>query len=212
MSEKERSKIYAPHIPAGVIGVRQLKEMAERMEKAGVEKVKLTGELIFVLGKNELSKQDLESLPYKPSQYSVPGVRGIKVCSATTFCTRNQQDVLSLSLELDKLFYGIKLPMKLTVGVAGCHRSCSEPSTKDIGVIAQPDGFKILIGGNAGFNPAIGREFTHLATQEEVIQLVGGIIEFCRIHGRRLARLGKLLDEKGVDFFKKFISENGVRF
>jgi len=207
MSENNRPETYAPHLPGGVIEVERLKELVDKLEGMGATKVKLTGEMIFVLGKRPLSETDKQCLPYPSSHFEVPGVRGIKVCSATTFCHRNHQDVLSLALRLDDLYYGLKLPMKLTIGLAGCARSCSEPATKDIGIIAEPKGFKILIGGSAGLHPSLGWEYALLGTPEEVIHLVGRVVEFCRVHGRKMIRLGRLVEEKGEDFFKAFLDQ-----
>jgi NAD(P)H-nitrite reductase large subunit len=204
LTQKKKPEIYAPHIPAGIIETRRLRELLDILEKRGAKEAKITGELIFVLGEKPLSEEEKGILPFTPSRYEIPGVRGIKVCSATTFCNRNHQDVLSLALELDKKFYGLELLMKLTVGLSGCVRSCSEPATKDIGVMAQPQGYKILIGGNAGMNPSIAKEFTTLNTQEEVVQLVGKIVDFCKAHGRKMVRLGKLIEEKGEDFFREY--------
>ncbi len=208
MSGKKKPEIYAPRIPGGVITVPKLKELVQRLEKAGAKEVKLSGELIFILGEKRLSREEENNLPYPASRYEIPGVRGVKVCSATTFCNRNLQDVLGLALKLDELFYGVELPMKLTIGLAGCSRSCSEPATKDIGVIAQSQGFKVSIGGSAGFYPSIGKEFATLKTPEEVIRLVGRTIEFCKAHGRKMVRLGKLVEEKGDDFFQAFLASS----
>lgn len=205
MANRKKPGIYAPHIPAGVIETRRLRELVDILERSGSKEIKLTGELIFVLGGNSLNEETKESLPYAPSRYEIPGVRGIKVCSATTFCDRNHQDVLSLARKLDELYYGLELPMKLTVGLSGCARSCSEPATKDLGIMAQPHGFKILIGGNAGINPSIGKEFATLKTEDEVIRLVDRVVAFCKAHGRKMVRLGKLVDEKGEDFFREFM-------
>lgn len=205
MVKKKKPAIYAPHIPAGIVEVRELKEIAEKLERAGAEKVKLTGEIIFILGENKLDAKVKDSLPYPGSRYDVLGIRGVKVCSATTYCDRNLQDVLSLALELDKLFYGMELPMKLTIGLSGCIRSCSEPAIKDVGIIAQPDGYKVLLGGSAGMNPSLGRPLAVLSTPEEVIGLIRKVVTFCQENGRKMVRLGKLIDEKGEESFKDFL-------
>jgi len=207
MSNRKKPEIYAPHIPAGVIETRRLRELVDILERSGSKEIKLTGELIFVLGADSLNEETRGALPFAASRYEIPGVRGIKVCSATTFCDRNHKDVLSLARKLDELYYGLELPMKLTVGLSGCVRSCSEPATKDIGVMAQPQGYKILIGGSAGMNPSIGKEFATLKTDDEVIRLVDRVVAFCKAHGRKMVRLGRLIEEKGEDFFREFLED-----
>ncbi len=194
--------IYSPFISAGVISVERLKNLVETMEANGAKNVKLSGEIIFVWDRPDFPDSLEEKVEFKQNQFRFGGVRPVKMCSAETFCERYQQPVLDLAYRIDKLYHDTHLEMKLVIGVAGCQRSCSEPSTKDIGVIAHPTGFEMLVGGAAGLQPKIGRRLAIIHDADGVIETIGRILEYCKKHGRRHSRLGKIIAKRGMDDFK----------
>jgi len=198
--KRPRAK-FSPHISAGVISVAELKRMVEVMESEGAENVKLGGEIIFVWDKPDLPKGLDEKIGRKGNDFKFGGVRPVKMCSAETFCQRFQKSVLGLAMEIDKRFHEEKLGMKLMIGVAGCQRSCSEPATKDIGIIASPKGYQILVGGAAGLKPRIAEKLTVAPTKEKTIEIVGRIIKYLKKHGKSGDRLGALIEKRGMDEF-----------
>ena len=40
-------------------------------------------------------------------------VRSVKICPATHFCKRAQQDAVTLGLEIDKRYHGMNLPLEV---------------------------------------------------------------------------------------------------
>jgi NAD(P)H-nitrite reductase large subunit len=110
--------------------------------------------------------------------------------------------VLDLALEIDRLYHNEQIEMKLVIGVAGCQRSCSEPSTKDIGIRAHPQGYEILVGGSAGMNPQVGASIGIVATDKEVLSVISAIIVYLKRHGKKTARLGRLINKHGLEEFK----------
>jgi len=208
MSRSARKRFkYSPFISAGVISVEELSQLVEAMKAAGAKNVKLTGETVFVWDGVEEPPGFAAAARYQANQFKFGGVRPVKMCSAETFCENNKLPVLGLAMRIDQLFHNTNLEMKLLIGVAGCRRSCSEPATKDIGIIAHPQGYQILVGGTAGFTPMIGQTLTMAKTEEDVIDILGRIIEFCKIHGRRSARLGRIIQKIGLDSFRAHILE-----
>jgi len=208
MSRSARKRFkYSPFISAGVISVEELSRLVESMKSIGAKNVKITGETVFVWDGTEEPQGFREAARYQANQFKFGGVRPVKMCSAETFCENNKLPVLDLALKIDKLFHNTHLEMKLLIGVAGCQRSCSEPATKDIGIIAHPQGYEIMVGGAAGFKPMIGKTLTVAATTDETIGIVGRIVEFCKIHGRRSARLGRIVEKMGLDAFRAHIMD-----
>ncbi|MDH5510853.1 MAG: hypothetical protein OEZ32_10930 [Nitrospinota bacterium] len=208
MSRSARKRFkYSPFISAGVISVDDLLNLAQSMKDIGAKNVKLTGETVFVWEGTQQPPGFEEAAIYQANQFKFGGVRPVKMCSAETFCENNKLPVLDLAMNLDKLFHSTHLEMKLLIAVAGCRRSCSEPSTKDVGIIAHPEGYQILAGGAAGFKPMIGRDLGMVRTQEEVVDVVGRIVEFCKTHGRRSARLGRIIEKIGLEVFRAHIMD-----
>ena len=208
MSRSARKRFkYSPFISAGVISIDDLLSLVESMKAKGAKNVKLTGETVFVWEGTQEPEGFSEGIRYQANQFKFGGVRPVKMCSAETFCENNKLPVLDLAMRIDKLFHNTHLEMKLLIAVAGCQRSCSEPSTKDIGIIAHPEGYQIMVGGAAGFKPMIGKTLGMATTQDEVIGVVGKIIDFCKTHGRRSARLGRIVDKLGMETFRAHIIE-----
>ena len=157
-----RHHTFAPRIRAGVISVNELKKLVETAEEEGAKNVKLGGEIVFVWERGTAPEGDLEKITgRKSTDFKFGGVRPVKMCSAETFCRRFRQPVLGLAEKLDELYFNEPLETKLVIGVAGCHRSCSEPATKDVGIIATPAGYDMLVGGSGGLKPRIAKKVSH---------------------------------------------------
>lgn len=203
--ESERPATFAPFISAGVISVEELKRLVAAMETEGAKKVKLTGEIIFVWDGKNLPHGIEERVGRRANVFKAGGVRPVKMCSAETFCQRFAQPVLGLAMRIDRMFYRAPLPVKLMIGVAGCIRSCSEPGTKDIGIIGHPKGYEILVGGAAGARPMVARKLAIAPTEDEVIAVVGNIIAYVRAHGKKGTRLHGLIEKAGFEQFRREI-------
>lgn len=208
VSQNGLKRTFSPHIPAGILPISELKALLATLEEEGVEKVKLGGETVFVWPEGESAPPDIEQIVgFTGNNFAFGGVRPVRMCSAETFCKRNQNSVLQLALKLDKLYYGRTLETKVMIGVAGCQRSCSEPATKDIGIIGRPNGYDMLVGGNAGMKPKIAQKFHTAKSEQEVIDIVGKAIDYADIHCKKLLRLGAAIEKRGMDDFLDFVLE-----
>jgi NAD(P)H-nitrite reductase large subunit len=196
----------APHLPGGIASAQQLRMIADVAEKYNAATLKVTSsQRIAIVG---LKEEDLdkawEDLGIKPGAAIGICVRSIKICPGTTFCKRGQQDAVGLGLKLDELYHGMPLPAKFKMAVSGCANSCSEPAIKDIGVMGTPKGYTLMVGGNAAIKPRLADVIADELTEDEVLQLVDKIISFCKTNGSK-HRLGRVIDEMGLDKFKEEI-------
>lgn len=198
----------APHIPGGVIlDVNVLRKIADVSEKYGAKALKLTSaQRIAIVGIAE-DKIDAawEDLGLDKGAAIGLCVRSVKICPATHFCKRAQQDGLTLGLELDKLYHGLELPGKLKLGVSGCTNSCAESSVKDIGLIGTAKGWKIVIGGCAGARARIGDVLIEQVPQEEVLPIIEKVIAYYKENARKFERIGMMIDRLGLDTVKQGI-------
>lgn len=202
-NERIRPATFTPYLPNGVITADGLCELAEAMREKGAKNVKLSGEIIFVWAEDTFPGEPPASLKWQPSVFKGNSVRSVKMCSAETFCRRYKNNVLDLATEIDKRFRGIELSAKLAIGVAGCRRSCSEPATKDIGIVGRPHGYLILVGGSAGFNPRVARSMGQVATTDDVLTVIERTIAFSDLHGKPTERLGAILERTGMETYMK---------
>jgi NAD(P)H-nitrite reductase large subunit len=82
--------------------------------------------------------------------------------------------------------------------------SCSEPAVRDIGIMGTPKGYTVMVGGNAGIRARLGDVIAEELNDEEVMDLVERIISYYKTHTKKW-RLGRVIDDMGLDAFKKEI-------
>ncbi|VBB06303.1 Hypothetical protein LUCI_1533 [Lucifera butyrica] len=196
----------APHIPGGIItDPNTLRRLADVAEKFGAQAIKVTSAQRIALVGITPDKIDAawEELGMDKGAAIGLCVRSIKICPATHFCKRAQQDAVSLGLALDERYHGMKLPSKFKMGVSGCMNSCAEPAVKDLGIVGTPKGFNVLIGGNAGIKPRLANLLAEHVMPEQVLPLVEKIITYYRANARNYERMGMMLDRLGFEKVKQ---------
>jgi NAD(P)H-nitrite reductase large subunit len=201
-TERVRPATFSPYIHGGTVTVDELSALVESLKASGAKKAKLTGELIFVFGGAELPGAVKENVKWEANNFKASNVRPVRTCSAEVFCQNFQQPVLGLAGQIDAKFRGKPLPAKLVIGMAGCKRSCSEPATKDIGIIAVPRGYEILAGGAAGMHPMLATSLGVVPTAKDVLKVIEKIIAFLG-KGTKNRRLGHIMEKMGLDDFKE---------
>src|SRR5256885_9194002 len=80
-------------------------------------------------------------------------LRTVKSCVGSTWCRYGVQDSVSLAIELELRYRGLRAPHKLKSAVSGCARECAEAQSKDFGVIATENGRNLYVCGNGGMRP-----------------------------------------------------------
>ncbi len=196
----------APHIPGGLTDTATLRKICDVADKYGLE-VKLTSaQRIMLIG---IKEEELDTvwteLAQKPGAAIGLCVRSIKICPGTTYCKRGVQDSISLGLKLDARYHAMELPNKMKMGVSGCMVSCAESGVKDIGVVATAKGWRILVGGNAGARPRLADTLVDVAADEDqVLAIIDKIVTWYRNSGREV-RLGRLVEEMGIEKFRQEI-------
>lgn len=129
-------------------------------------------------------------------------LRTVKSCVGSTWCRFGVQDSVSLAIELELRYRGIRSPHKIKAGVSGCARECAEAQSKDIGVIATENGWNLYVGGNGGFRP---RHADLLMKDIDTATLIRTIDRFIMFYIRTADRLQRTsvwvesLSRDGVD-------------
>lgn len=208
LQRDKQTYAIAPHIPGGIIlDPNVLRKIADIAEKYEAKALKLTSaQRIAIVGIDpEKIEAAWEDLGMDKGAAIGLCVRSVKICPATHFCKRAQQDAVTLGLVLDKKYHGMTLPSKFKMAVSGCMNSCSEPAVKDIGVIGTPKGYNLLIGGNAGIKPRLGDLLAKDLTTEQVMELIDKIIAYYRENARNYERMGMMIDRLSLEKVKKDI-------
>lgn len=194
----------APHLPGGIMDPDTLIKIGEVAKKYGAAALKATSaQRITIVG---LKEEDLDNvwadLDMKPGAAIGLCVRSVKFCPGTTFCKQGKQDAVSLGLKLDEKYHGMPMPSKLKIGVSGCPNSCAEPAIKDIGVMGTAKGYNLMVGGSAAAMPRLAQVVAKDLSEAEVLEVVDRILNFYKTSGTK-KRLGKFIEDMGLDEFKK---------
>ncbi len=210
LQRDKKTYAIAPHIPGGIIlDFGMLRKIVDIAEKFGAQALKLTSaQRIAIVGiEEEHIDQVWEELGMDKGHAIGLCVRSIKICPATHFCKRAQQDAVTLGLELDKKYHGKDLPSKFKMSVAGCANSCSEPAVRDLGIMGTPKGYTVMIGGNAGIKPRLANILAENVPQEDVLPLVDKIVSYYQEHAKSYERLGNMIDRLGFERIKQDLSD-----
>lgn len=199
----------APHIPGGLTSPEQLRKIADIAEKYNAQALKLTSaQRIAIVGVDPEKLDDIwADLGMAPGAALGLCVRSVKICPATTFCKRAQQDGVKLGLEIDQKYHGVTLPSKFKIGVSGCMNSCSESAIKDLGIVGTAKGYNVMVGGNAGVKPRLANTIAESVHPDEVMNLVDKIIEYYKANAKAYERFGSMIDRLGLETVKTAIIE-----
>ncbi len=197
----------APHIPCGVISPEQLRTIADVAEKYGAKAIKLTGATrIAIVGFKE---EDIDNAwaELGTDKGAAVGlcVRSIRACPGTTFCSIAKQDALGIGMKLDGLYHGRELPGKFKMSVSGCKLACAESWVRDVGLIGEAGGWKMVVGGNVGASPRIADEFSSGLDDDQAMDYISKVVQVYTENAKKGERLGKMIERMGIDFLKKAV-------
>jgi NAD(P)H-nitrite reductase large subunit len=195
----------APHIPGGIItDLNLLRKIADVAEKYDVKAVKLTSADRFAL--IGLKPDDIDKV-WQELGLDVGAaiglcVRSVKICPGTTYCRLGMQDAVGLGLKMDEIYHGMALPYKFKMGVSGCPNNCAESPIKDIGLVGMNKGWRVMAGGYlSGIKPRLADLIAVDLSDEQALDLTARIVEWYKQADKK-KRLGRVIDEVGLDSFK----------
>lgn len=126
------------HVVGGNLTGEQLKTIYEVAEKYGNGYVHLTSrqsvEIPFIQLEDTLMvKEELAKGGCIPG-VTGPGVRTVTACQGNMVCSSGNIDTYKIAEELDRRYYGRKLPHKFKLGVTGCQNNCLKAEENDVGI------------------------------------------------------------------------------
>ena len=198
----------APHIPCGVVTPELLRKLADVAEKYNAQAIKITGAArIAIVGlKEEDIDKAWEELGTDKGAAVGLCVRSIRACPGNTFCSIGKQDSLGMGMKLDGLYHGHELPGKFKMAVSGCKLSCAESWVRDVGLIGEADGWKLVAGGNVGASPRIADELLTGLDNDQAMDAAKKVVEFYKENAKKGERLGKMINRIGIDPLKEAVA------
>jgi nitrite reductase (NADH) large subunit len=214
--QKNGSYSVVPRIPGGEITPQRLLVIAEVARDFGLYTKITGGQRIDLLGAR------VENLPaiwrrlvdagFESGHAYGKALRTVKSCVGSTWCRYGVQDSVSLAVELELRYRGLRSPHKIKAAVSGCARECAEAQSKDVGVIATENGWNLYVGGNGGFRP---RHADLLLSDIDTDTLIRTIDRFLMFYVRTADRLQRTAGwveslAGGLDYLRSVIVDDAL--
>jgi NAD(P)H-nitrite reductase large subunit len=92
------------------------------------------------------------------------------------------------------------------MAVSGCKLSCAESWVRDVGLIGNADGWKLVAGGNVGASPRIAEELLTGLDDDQAMEAAKKVVEFYQENAKKGERLGKMIDRIGIEPLKDAVA------
>jgi len=214
----QRNGTYSvvPRMWGGVTNARELRAIADVVDRFDIPMVKVTGgQRIDLLGvrKEDLPAvwADLGKAGFISGQAYAKGLRTVKTCVGADWCRFGTQDSTGLGIRIEKFMWGSWTPAKVKMGVSGCPRNCAEATCKDIGVICVDSGFEIHFAGAAGLDIQGTESLGFVKTEDEVLEAIVALTQMYREQARYLERIYKWARRIGLDEIRRQIMHDAGR-
>ena len=213
--QKDGTYSVVPRMWGGVTSAKELRAIADVVDKFAIPTVKVTGgQRIDLLG---VRKQDLPAVWSDLNQAGMvsghayaKGLRTVKTCVGSDWCRFGTQDSTGLGVTLEKLTWGSWMPHKFKMAVSGCPRNCAEATIKDFGVVCVDSGYELHVGGNGGIKVRATDFLCKVTTEEEALEHCLAFIQFYREDAWYLERTAPWLERIGLEAVRARIVDDAA--
>ena len=214
--QKNGTYSIVPRVPGGEITPEKLMALGTVAKKFGLY-TKITGAQridLFGARVEQLPQiwEELIAAGFESGHAYGKALRTVKSCVGSTWCRYGVQDSVTMAIDVENRYRGLRAPHKIKMAVSGCTRECAEAQGKDVGIIATEKGWNLYVCGNGGMKP---RHADLLASDLNGVQLIRYIDRFLMFYLRtadRLQRTATWLEnlEGGVDYLRKVVCEDSL--
>ncbi|WP_066368308.1 nitrite reductase large subunit NirB [Herbidospora mongoliensis] len=201
LANLQRNGTYSivPRIPGGEITPEKLIVIGEVARDFGLYTKITGGQRIDLFGARveELPRiwRRLVDAGFESGHAYGKALRTVKSCVGSTWCRYGVQDAVTMAIDLELRYRGLRAPHKLKSAVSGCARECAEARSKDFGIIATEKGWNLYVGGNGGFTPRHADLLVQDVDTETLIRTIDRFLMFYVRTADRLQRTAAWLQE-----------------
>ena len=205
--QKDGTYSVVPRMWGGLTNPRELRAIADVVEKYNAPMVKVTGGQrldIFGIKMDDLPAvwADLNAAGMVSGHAYGKSLRTVKTCVGSEWCRFGTQDSTGLGVKLEQMTWGSWMPHKFKIAVSGCPRNCAEATIKDFGVVCVDSGYELHVGGNGGIKVRATDLLTRVATEEEAMEVCAAFIQLYREEAWYLERTAPWIERVGLDHVK----------
>ncbi|USK29202.1 nitrite reductase large subunit NirB [Metabacillus hrfriensis] len=207
--QRDGTYSVVPRMYGGVTNAKDLRRIADVVEKYEIPLVKVTGgQRLDLFGVKKEDLPDVWKELDMPSGYAYgKSLRTVKTCVGEQFCRFGTQDSMSLGIALEKKFEGLQTPHKVKMAVSACPRSCAESGFKDIGYIGIEGGWELYVGGNGGTHVRGGDLLIKVKTEAEVMEITGAYLQYYRETANYLERTSAWIERVGLTHVQSVLED-----
>lgn len=221
-SRHEGEVTLRTRMPAGNYASSHLSKLSEIAQKYGRDIVHLTVrqgiEVPYIpYEKIDEVEKEMNEAGILPGA-SGPRLRATIACPGNNWCKRGLVDTFSLFKKLERrgIVCAMDLPHKFKIAISGCPNACTRVQVSEIGVHGAVDfthsekriGYAVYLGGCGGKTPHMGHKLDKVYTEDEVVTLIGKVVDFYGKNAKPRQRLTSLIEEIGREKFLKTIGEH----
>jgi nitrite reductase (NADH) large subunit len=205
-----------PRIPGGEVTPDKLIVIGEVARDFGLYTKITGGQRIDLLGArvDQLPAiwRRLVDAGFESGQAYGKALRTVKSCVGSTWCRYGVQDSVTLAIDLELRYRGLRAPHKIKAGVSGCARECAEARGKDFGVIATESGWNLYLGGNGGFSPRHAQLFVQDVGTDALVRYIDRFLMFYVRTADRLQRTAAWIEslEGGLEYLRAVIVDDAL--
>ncbi|MEO0062650.1 MAG: hypothetical protein RLZZ08_1210 [Pseudomonadota bacterium] len=211
--QKDGTYSVVPRMWGGLTNPRELRAIADVVEKYDAPMVKVTGGQrldIFGIKKEDLPAvwADLNAAGMVSGHAYGKSLRTVKTCVGSEWCRFGTQDSTGLGVKLERMTWGSWMPHKFKIAVSGCPRNCAEATIKDFGVICVDSGYELHVGGNGGIKLRGTDLLCKVATEAEAMDHCAAFIQLYREDAHYLERTAPWIERKGIDWLRSALLDD----
>jgi len=211
--QKDGTYSVVPRMWGGLTNPRELRAIADVVEKFNAPMVKVTGGQrldIFGIRKEDLPAvwSDLNAAGMVSGHAYGKSLRTVKTCVGSEWCRFGTQDSTGLGVKIERMSWGSWMPHKFKIAVSGCPRNCAEATIKDFGIVCVDSGYELHVGGNGGIHVRATDLLCKVATEQEAMDTCAAFIQLYREEARYLERTAPWIERVGVDYIKDRIADD----
>ncbi|MFK4871872.1 nitrite reductase large subunit NirB [Novosphingobium sp. ZW T3_23] len=211
--QKDGTYSVVPRMWGGLTNPRELRAIADVVEKYDAPMVKVTGGQrldIFGIKKEDLPAvwADLNAAGMVSGHAYGKSLRTVKTCVGSEWCRFGTQDSTGLGVKTERMTWGSWMPHKFKIAVSGCPRNCAEATIKDFGIVCVDSGYELHVGGNGGIHVRATDFLCKVATEQEALDYCAAFTQLYREEARYLERTAPWIERVGVDYVKQRIVED----
>ncbi|HMP55197.1 MAG TPA: nitrite reductase large subunit NirB [Novosphingobium sp.] len=205
--QKDGTYSVVPRMWGGLTNPRELRAIADVVEKFNAPMVKVTGGQrldIFGIRKEDLPAvwADLNAAGMVSGHAYGKSLRTVKTCVGSEWCRFGTQDSTGLGVKIERMTWGSWMPHKFKIAVSGCPRNCAEATIKDFGVVCVDSGYELHVGGNGGIKVRATDLLCKVETEAQAMDVCAAFIQLYREDAWYLERTAPWIERVGLDYVK----------